>query len=170
MKYLFISLVFLGVGISLYPDYPYRIGFIPKHSAININPDFKVCNNKYVVDYYNRSGFDNNDIPAGYIGGPKAIKKLLAKQYPNLNLKNESGMLTIRFIINCKGEIGRFEILENDLNYQPKTFDPEVKEQLFNFTKDLKNWQANYLAGESRDCAMYLTYKLKNGKIIAILP
>lgn len=170
MKYLFFSLVFLGVGISLYPDYPHRIGFIPKNKAININPDFKVCNNQFVVDYYNRSGNNTNDVPAGYIGGPKAIKKRIAKQYPDLDLKNESGMLTIRFIINCKAEIGRFEILENDLNYQPKQFDPEVKEQLFNFTKDLKNWRANYLMDEYRDCAMYLTYKLKNGEIIAILP
>lgn len=170
MKHLFISLVFLGVGISLYPNYSNRIGYIPKHKGIRVNPDFKVCNEKYVIDYYNRSGFDNNDIPAGYIGGPKAIKKLIEKQYPNLNLKNESGLLTIRFLINCQAEIGRFEILENDLNYQNKNFDTEVKDQLFIITKNLKNWRANYLAGDFRDCAMYLTYKLKNGEIIAILP
>tara|TARA_R110002072_G_scaffold152494_12_gene302211 strand:+ start:4334 stop:4669 length:336 start_codon:yes stop_codon:yes gene_type:complete len=104
------------------------------------------------------------------LGGPKAIKKLIEKDYPNLDLKGESGMLTIRFLINCNAEIVRFEILENDLNYQKKKFDPEVKQQLFDITKNLKNWRANYLAGEYRDCAMYLTYKLKNGEIIAILP
>lgn len=170
MKYLFISLVFLGVGISLYPNYSHRIGYIPKYKGIQVNPNFKTCNENYVIDYYNRSGFDNNDIPAGYIGGPKAIKKLIKRDYPKLNLKNESGLLTFRFLINCKAEIGRFEILENDLNYQAKKFDPEVKEQLFDITKNLKNWRANFLVGEFRDCAMYLTYKLKNGEIIAILP
>lgn len=163
-------MVVLGVGLSLYPDYPYRIGFIPKHKAILINPDFKVCNKNYIIDYYNRSGRHTDDLPAAYIGGPKAIKKLIEKDYPNLDLKGESGMLTIRFLINCNAEIVRFEILENDLNYQKKKFDPEVKQQLFDITKNLKNWRANYLAGEYRDCAMYLTYKLKNGEIIAILP
>lgn len=170
MKYLLASFILLGVGIPLYPDYPYRIGFIPKHSAINLNPNFKICNEGFVVDYYNRSNSDLNGEPAGYIGGPKAIKKLIEKEYPNLNLKGESGMLTIRFLINCKAEIGRFEIFEDDLNYQEKKFDLEVKEQLFTITKNLKNWKANLLAGEFRDCAMYLTYKLKNGEIIAILP
>lgn len=169
MKQFFAGLLILSISYSIDTvNYPYRVGYIAKDEAINLNPEFQLCDESIVVDYYNVNGPD--DYPAGYIGGPKAIKRLLLKEHPNIDLKGESGMLTIRFIINCNGDIGRFEILENDLDFQPKKFDEEVKSLLFDFTAGLDNWRPNYLQGESRDCAMYLTYKMKDGVLTDILP
>ena len=160
------------LGISLLPNnvsnYPYRIGYIPRGEGVNSNPKFSVCNEAYVVDYYNRNGPE--DEPATYIGGSKAIGKLIQREYPDLNLKDESGMLTIRFIINCKGQTGRFVTIENDLDFKPRKFDPEVKDRLLTITQKLDQWRPNFLRGQNRDCAMYITYKLNHGKIIAILP
>ena len=169
MKQLLLGIFILSISYTVDTiRYPHRVGYIPKEKAINVNPDFQLCDESIVVDYYNVNGPD--DHAAGYIGGPKAIKRLIHSDYPELNLKDESGMLTIRFIINCNGEIGRFEIIENDLDFQPKKFDEEVKSQLFEITQKLENWRPNHLKGQNRDCAMYLTYKIKNGVLTDILP
>lgn len=148
--------------------YPYRVGFIPEEEALDAHANFIICDESIVLDYYNVGGI--NDQPAMYVGGTKAIAKLIRKEYPELDLKNESGMLTIRFMINCKGETGRFQFVENDLNYQPKSFEKGVKQQMLDITKSLSAWKPNFVQGKNRDTVMYLTYKIKYGEIIAILP
>lgn len=147
---------------------------VPEHKVGYIEPnptagDFKPCNAEdEILEYYN--GRTSEDIPAGYNGGPAAIHRYLNKQNPRLDLKSESGMYTVRFIINCEGHIGRFEVFENDLDYQPKSFDKEVAQSLLNFTKKLEDWRPNFTDGSYKDSFMYITYRLENGKILAILP
>jgi hypothetical protein len=164
----FLIIALLALAMPTSEKYPYRIGYIPEEGAIIFNPDFKTCNEGRIIDYYNVN--KGGDQAAGFIGGPKAIKKIIQSEYLDLDLKNESGMLTIRFIINCKAEIDRFQIIENDLDFKPKVFDQAVKNQLLEITRQLKNWRSNTINGYQFDSAMYLTYKLKNGKIIDILP
>lgn len=170
MKQLLIGVTILLISFaSEFPnEYPYRIGHIPEDDAIIVDSLFKVCNEDRIIDYYNVS--QGGDQAAGYIGGVKAILKHIETDYPNLDLKNESGMLTIRFIINCNGQIGRFQIIENDLDFTPKKFDPLVVDQLFEITQNLDQWRPNHILGDHFDSTMYLTYRLKNGEIIDLLP
>ena len=121
-----------------------------------------------VLQYYNHNS--PGDRPASYKGGPKAIKKYIKENYPALDLNNDSGMLTIRFIINCQGKTGDFEMFENDLDFKPTSFNPVTRGKLLDITRELKDWQANYMGGSYRDSFMYITYRLENGKITEILP
>lgn len=148
--------------------YPYDIGFIPEETAIIIDSGFAPCDTGKFYSYYNRNAPE--DIPAGFVGGPKAIKRFIEKEYPDLDLQGQSGLLTIRFMINCEGRTDRFEIFENDLDYQPMPFKPEVKQRLFEIHLQLAEWRPIYIHGEYRDCFMYITYRLKDGKITEILP
>ena len=151
-------------------SYPtHDVGYIDPQKALHPSPDFKICGlEKDILQYYNHN--QPGDKPAGYTGGPKAIKKHIRTYYPELDLGRESGMFTVRFIINCEGKTGRFEIFENNLDYVPSPFNPKTREQLLKLTRELEDWRANYMDGDYRDSFVYITYRIENGKITEILP
>ena len=139
------------------------------HKANYIDPtksllskDFKACNENSIVDYYNPGR-------AHYKSGKNGLRKQILQQY-NPKDYTDSGYLNIRFVINCKGETGRYVIHENDLDLEPTTFNKDLVTQLFNITSSLKNWIPNNFNGESKDTYMYLSYRIENGKITEILP
>ena len=147
-----------------------NVGYISPENRIDPDPEFEICGTESdIIQYYNRN--KPEDEPAGYRGGPRAIKQYIRKHYPSLKLHHDdSGMLTVRFIINCEGQTGYFELFENDLDFQPTHFNPETRHQLLKISRELKNWRANYMDGTYRDSFMYITYRLENGKITEILP
>jgi hypothetical protein len=73
-------------------------------------------------------------------------------------------------VVNCKGSAGRYQIIENDLGLKPKKFSKELVSHLFSITQQFKEWQPANWENESRDYNTYLTYKMRDGKIIEILP
>ena len=94
------------------------------------------------------------------------------KAYQNENY-NESGYVFFRFIVNCRGETGRFDIVQTDLNMEKKSFSNQAMVQkLFDLTKDKKNWNGFVLGKEKKEFNyyMYVSYKILNGEIAEILP
>ncbi len=146
----------------------YAVGHIPLEKAILLDSTFKACNEGHLYQYYNQNA--GSDKPAGYIGGATAIKKFIREHHPNLDLEGASGLFTLRFMINCEGRTDRYEWVENDLDYQPRKFAPEVAKKLFEIHQELKNWRPIYINGAYRDCFMYTTFKIKHGEIIEVLP
>lgn len=159
------------IGINYY-NYKYR--YLPKNilftqSAEYINPDeakfsegFKTCDEKYIIQYYNPER-------ATYSEGKNGLRKFIMSNYENRNYI-DSGYLNIRFVINCKGEAGRYIIHENDLNLKPKKFNKDLVHQLFELTTQLKKWNPNFTHDEFRDSYMYLSYRIENGNITEIIP
>lgn len=168
------TILLIIAGLFAFGYYNYKYSLIPKqgeftHSAHYINPEeallndnFKVCNKKYILQYYNTSGLPYPDGKNGF------------RNYINLNYENrnysDSGYLNIRFIINCEGKSGRFIIHENDLNLEPKQFNKELKQQLFNLITEIKQWNPIFLYEENRDSYMYVSFRIENGKITEIIP
>ncbi|MGB0177485.1 MAG: hypothetical protein ACPF9D_09985 [Owenweeksia sp.] len=173
MQKLYVPLILMSLVVACQPgqpSYPVKdIGFIYPENIIDPDAEFRICGTEEdILQYYNHNA--PGDKPAGYIGGPKAIKKYLKDHYPGLDLHHDSGMLTIRFIINCEGKTGHFEMFENDLDFKPTSFHPKTCEQLLEITRELRNWRANQMEGSYRDSFMYITYRIENGKITEILP
>ena len=81
-----------------------------------------------------------------------------------------TGYVTFRFIIDCAGHrLPRTQVLQTDAMYQPAIFQPALLAALYAFLQTLTEWPAakspspaNYLA--------YLTFKLKNGQVVAVVP
>lgn len=99
----------------------------------------------------------------------------MVNQYKTLfkaSNKKESGYITIRFIVNCKGEAGRFRVIQMDKDYQLTSFSEELVLQLYNITTSLKGWEIftsennNY----SYDYIRYLTFKIEKGELKDIMP
>jgi len=164
-----ISAAFIGYfwyqyQFSLLPNsgkFDYSVHYINPEDAL-LNDGFKVCNEKNIAQYYNPER-------ATYSKGKNGLRKFILENYQN-KFPSESGYLNIRFIINCKGEPGRYIIHENDLNLRPKKFAKGLVEQLFKLTTELKEWNPNYIHGAYYDSYMYLSYRIENGEITEIIP
>lgn len=146
-------------------NYQHRIAYIDPKNTLEYNPDFTICNPEYdIYDYY------NSDPDAGYTGGKFALKNKLFPQIDTTLLFDESGYLTFRFIINCNGEIGRFTTEMADLDFNKKSFNPKTVKHLGDLIAPLDTWNPCIVRGEKRDAYAYITFKLKDGKIIELLP
>jgi hypothetical protein len=84
--------------------------------------------------------------------------------------KQISGFVTIRFMVNCKGQTGNFETYQIDNNYQNTKFDEKYIEQLLIFIKTLDNWKIAFNKEYKMDYFTYFTFKIEHGKVTEIVP
>lgn len=176
----FLSLLFVTLVLTTYisctdssskrnfPTINHRVAYINIEKAKNTDR-FIVCDSTYIVDYYNYSPGDSIYRATSYANGKNGLRKEVLTQYKNNNY-SDSGYLNFRFIVNCHGEAGAYVIHENDLDLKPKSFNPDLVEQLFNITVSLKEWLPNFMRGENRDSYMYISYRIENGEITEIIP
>jgi len=127
--------------------------------------EFKPClGDQNIIQYY----YIGDGL--AYKGGKIAIIEEVHKKYDTSTIKKESGLIRIRFIVNCKGETGRFRLMGMDENYKEKEFSEEITTQLMTITKNLKGWKIKTHKEQGRDYYQYLIFKLEEGKIVKILP
>lgn len=136
------------------------IAFDPKVD----DPGFELCNEAKARQYHNfNQGFQ-------YKGEKKALKKAVTEAYRAKKMRGESGLIRIRFLVNCKGKTGRFRVMGMDENYAPKTFHKSITEQLLEITKSLSGWKILPNEQAPEDYYQYLIFKLKDGQLIEIMP
>lgn len=159
----FILLFFIYVQIQLSAQATRWIDDIVPDPALD-DATFKICTTEgQIIQYFN----DGKSIQ--YKGGKPAIDSIFFSTYQFLNV-NESGVIRIRFIVNCSGKTGRFRLLSADLNYQPYRFSPEITTQLLRITKAMPGWQPKIWQDRPVDYYQYLIFKIEKGKLTHILP
>lgn len=128
---------------------------------------FKLCGKE--VSFTQSLQYQDREKYAGYYGGSKAITKFVEARYDSKKY-SDSGYLTIRFVLNCEGETGRFVIEEANLDFEEYEFSEEIKKELLGITMDLDDWRSLCFEDKNRDAYLYISYKILDGKIIEILP
>ncbi len=129
--------------------------------------DFQLCNRyTYLHTYYQR--FAARDVE--YPGGLYHINKVFKEKYkPPRNAHGETGLVRIRFVVNCEGRAGMYEMLELDRNYKPRKFDKRITSQILDICKELQDWRPpEKVRGEVVDVYKMLLFKMKNGKIVEV--
>ncbi len=145
-------------------EYPRHVDDISFDYLID-NKNFELCNGENnIMQYF------NNGKGLEYEGEKISIIREFKKYYNSENVVKESGLLRIRFVVNCKGEADRYRFLSMDLNYNEKKFDKSIIDQILTITKKLKGWKPKVYAGKKIDYYQYLIFKLNNGEIVKILP
>jgi hypothetical protein len=144
-------------------EYPNYVGDIEFNSEID-NIDFELCNSKDIYQYFN--------IGDGlvYEGEKLAIEKEFAEKYKSEIIKNETGLIRINFVVNCKGKTDRFRLISMGENYKEKVFVKSITEQLMSITKNLKGWKGKKYEEREIDYYQYLIFKIENGQLKEILP
>lgn len=128
------------------------------------DPGFKICDYEAVHQYYNfGKGLQ-------YKGEKIKINEHFQGKLKTKEQPGESGFLTIRFIVNCEGETGRYRVQGMDNDYRPKDFNDELTAQLLNLTKQLTGWIPGEYEARRFDYYQYLTFKIENGHLIEIMP
>lgn len=127
---------------------------------------FKLCDSIKTMPYYhpdisNRLNFYD-------------IKKHFRADYPETEFKNlspNSGLITIQFKINCKGEVGDYRLQQCDLNYRLTEMDTAITDYFMSKTKALKDWNLgkdeNGLIVNSHK---FYSFRIVNGVLTEILP
>lgn len=129
--------------------------------STNSDPEFELCSEDKRPYYY----------PAlQYKGGFYTIKNHFYNNYNSSENSNISGIVKIRFDVNCKGETGNFKINTYTLDYKDTIIVNQVTKQLLQLTKNLKDWIPASENGKLINSYKFFAFKLSNGKLIDILP
>lgn len=145
-------------------EYLRWVGDIEQNDQID-KLDFKVCNGDNKILQY----FNLGEGPV-YSGEKSFILKTFKSNFKPITDKKESGLIRIRFVVNCEGKAGRFRVLQSDYDYQEKEFDEEIVSQLLNITKGIENWEVFKRNEVPIDYYMYLIFKITDGQLKEILP
>ena len=128
--------------------------------------EFKLCEQVETYPYY----FNK----VTYKGGFWIIKQHYITKYPKNSfqkLKNNSGIVTIQFKVNCKGQAGDFIIKQCDLNYKPIILDEEITTHFIEETQNLKDWiPGKDEDGNNVNSYKFFSFRIKEGVLLEILP
>ncbi|MGL1888820.1 MAG: hypothetical protein OCD76_20075 [Reichenbachiella sp.] len=141
--------------------YPRWVGDIKEDSLVD--GDYKTCNSDSRTEQYFH--LDQRTI---FEGAKKAIEEHFFTQYNSIDI-DQSGLIRIRFVVNCKGESGRFRMMAMDSAYAEYKFDTRITDQLLTLTQSLKGWLQTE-KNKPTDYYMYLIFKIEEGKLIEIMP
>lgn len=144
----------------IYPNYVGDIQFDPEIDK----KDFEICFEKHIFQYFNTS--DGME----YEGEKSAIETIFMANYKSEKIDNESGLIRINFVVNCKGKTDRFRLISMDENYNEKIFLKSITNQLLIITKNLNGWKAKKYHEKDIDYYQYLIFKIENGQLKEILP
>lgn len=137
-----------------------------KYNLSSQTRSFQSCN-KYLNKNY--PGHRYYAVGTAYRNGLYEIRKNFDKKYVAPETK-ENGLIRIRFIVNCSGQTGSYEVLELDTDYREKNFDPRITSQILDITKSLDQWTPGSKKGKVVDSYKFLTFKIRNSEIIEIFP
>lgn len=146
------------IDFEKYQDY---VGFLsPKNR--DFSPSFEPCNSNLPYGYYSNAGFET------FKKGKNSFKQYIKSNFKNKHY-TDSGILNLRFIINCKSEVGNMEVNQLNKDYQLTNLNSDLVEELIQLTVLQENW--TIASNESKnDYYMYLIFRIENGKITEILP
>ena len=156
---LLISFLLASILVSwVYYQKTHRIGDIEFEQDLD-NSKFMVCYKDIILQYYS--------IGTNYKGGKKAINKELSKLLKSLKF-NETGLITFRFIVNCKNQIGIFRVKTINSNLKENNFKSENIKLIQESIKRLNGWQAGKVGDEKLDSYYVLNFKIQDGSITDI--
>ena len=147
-------------------DKPFKnyIGYIDQEKAL-LNNTYTLCNDGELAYIF------SSVKSKAFVGSSRQYKKTILSEYKNNNY-SDSGYLNFRFLVNCEGNAGWFEIIELNLDLEEQKLNPDLVKDLLNFTSESKHWNIlNYTkTGEAYNYYNYVSYRLENGKITEIIP
>lgn len=143
-------------------QYEKRIGDI-NFDPQSDNKNFELCYPNAIQQYFVLTSDKN------FIDYKPHVDSLFFATYRPVPV-DESGLIRIRFIVNCKGETDRFRLLAMNMQYEPIRFNKRITDQLLSITKATRCWKQQMANGKPIDYYQYLIFKISKGQLAEILP
>ena len=140
----------------------HHVGVIEDNSIWK-DDGFELCfEEKIFPGYYGRQN-------SGFSKSRDTLNNYFNDRYDNNGFTNISGYITIRFIINCKGKIGRFEIKQVGPDFRNTKFNDYITNHILEMVKGIQTWNPVRFQGYDYDSFYHITFKLDNGELTEIL-
>ena len=132
--------------------YPAHVGDIEFDKALD-DSSFLTCDS-YIPQYYALS----DDL--------RVDNDVFVSHFESVSIEKNTPLTyhTIRFVVNCKGKIGRLRKETMTSDYQAAQLDSVLTERIEVQLRAFDQWPTG------RDFYQYLTFKIKGGKIEEIMP
>lgn len=142
--------------------YSHPVGYIDPSEAL-LNETYELCDSERIYSLHSPRHLSS------YEGSKKMFRESILKTFDSTAFSG-SGYINFRFIINCKGEPGWFEIRQTDLEYKKTKLHQSLVKELLDITATPEHWAIRNRNSEAIDYYMYITYRIENGKVAEILP
>ncbi|GAA4385615.1 hypothetical protein GCM10023186_29160 [Hymenobacter koreensis] len=120
--------------------------------------DFALRPNRPIYQYYN--------FATSFTGGRLELRRLLHEALLPLPARGAaSGYLTVRFVVNHRGETDRFRVSTLDSEYRPQPYEPALVADVLRACRSLKGWEPGLINGETQDSYYYITFVVDKGRI-----
>lgn len=143
------------------------------------NPKFELIDENEILPYNSICGF--------LIEGERfRVLEYYFNNFKSDTIDGVTGYITIRFIVNFRGETDRFRVYEMDNKYNPCKFPGNISNSLLELTRNLDGWitlfddkfdryncieiEKNGEIKYAYDYYQYILFKIKDGQIETILP
>ena len=80
-----------------------------------------------------------------------------------------TGYITVRFIVNCNNESGRFRAQSLDLDFSLKEAPESLKRHLIEMVQSLSGWNHAYEKDAAFDITKFINFKITKGQIENVL-
>lgn len=161
--FMFVVLLILGCESDQsenMADYPNQMGEI-SFDATKDDPDFALCNAQDLV--HSRTSLS-------YTGGRQRIVQTSREVFATAASKHDfNGYIIVRFLVNCKGQVGRLRIEPMDDGFMEQTAPEGLIDLVKQSVEALDEWTITKKANEGKDHSKYLNFKIKNGQVDAII-
>lgn len=150
--------------------YTNHVGYIDPQEAL-FTENFELCESDDKGNTFLLGSYSSSD-PAIYRGTKYTFRNYILDNYSH-EAFSDTGLLNLRFHINCHGKTGNLIVNQLDTNYKKTNFHPELVAQLTELTMRNENWQVRAESDNTfskHNHYMYIIYKLENGAITEILP
>ncbi|MCB0643102.1 MAG: hypothetical protein KDC44_15740 [Phaeodactylibacter sp.] len=139
-----------------------NVGAIPEDPAVD-DTTIQPCNPLQIAEYY--------QVGLQYGEGRKSVREKLMPLLHELPVRTgQDGYFTVRFLVNCAGKPARYRGYGVTPQYETHAFPEALQEQLINACKTLVNWSPGTYEGKAWDAYFFVTFKLKDGQVIDLLP
>lgn len=143
-------------------NYPNNVGDIQPDPMLD-DTSFQACRESNIPQYYSVNGRFEGEKPA--------IERYFRENYRKQKAwSKENGYITIRFVVNCKGETGRFRIQEMSADYQSGQFPKALSNHLLELCKKMDGWHPGKSETRTYDYYQYLCFTMSKGEILRITP
>ena len=142
-------------------EYKDQVGYLSPENK-DWSPNFKRCSNKLPIGTYSSTA------PYIFRENKGKFRKFIVENF-NGNRFTDTGLLNLRFIINCKGDIGDIEVNQLNFDFEPIHLNNDLIDRLKRLSFRKENWKFD-LTDKPFDYYMYLIFRIENGKVVEILP
>ena len=107
---------------------------------------------------------------------PESSSTILKEAQAFLKWKHDfykgNGYITFQFMIDCSGKkMNKTRVLQTDEKYNNYHFDKRLVEELYTFLNKMDKWKIFKIkSGEIVSYHAFITFKIKNGKAVNIIP